>query len=298
MTSSSNIFIGTSGWSYEDWNGIFYPLGMQRRHEHLSYLAQFFDMVEINASFSGHIRPEWPRVWAKRVEAANPRFKFTAKLHNSFTHASQDRPGRTSAASINPTHEDEIQTREGLDSLAATGKLAAVLAQFPFSYKNTPLNREYLAILARQFNEYPLVLEVLDEGWDMPDTIKYLAELQMAFCNIDVITSKGMLDPTEYVTSPIGYVHLHGRSLNYDYLYKPDELKIWAGKIKNIVKTAENTFVVMNNSPGAKAVVNAMQLKSLLTGLRLKAPEPLLRSYPELRDIADPTYPDADGISA
>src|SRR5205085_6266264 len=166
-----------AGWSYNDWEGIFYPLGMQHRREHpLTYLAQCLDMVEINASFYGHIKPEWAKVWAKRVDPVNPKFMFTAKLHTSFTHASRDMPGPTSAASINPTSEDERLARQGLDSLASIGKLSAVLVQFPFSYKNTPLNREYLAILARRFSEFPLVVEVRDEGWDTPETLQYLRE--------------------------------------------------------------------------------------------------------------------------
>jgi uncharacterized protein YecE (DUF72 family) len=186
MNSSAKILVGTAGWAYNDWEGIFYPLGMQHRREHpLTYLAECFDMVEINASFYGYIKPEWAKVWSKRVDAVNPHFKFTAKMHNSFTHASRDMPGPTSAASINPTQENEKRARNGFDSLASIGKLGAVLAQFPFSYKNTPLNREYLAILARRFSEYPLAIEVRDESWDTPDTIRYLTELQLAFCNID-----------------------------------------------------------------------------------------------------------------
>jgi uncharacterized protein YecE (DUF72 family) len=83
---------------------------------------------------------------------------------------------------------------------------------------------------------------------------------------------------------------LHGRKSNYDYLYNAEELKIWAEKIGKISKTAKVTYVVMNNTPGAKAVVNGLQLKFILNGDRVKAPESLLRAYPELRQIADPLF--------
>jgi uncharacterized protein YecE (DUF72 family) len=299
METSAKIFVGTAGWSYDDWEGIFYPLGMQRRREHpLTYLAQCFDMVEINASFYGHIKPEWAKVWARRVDAFNPNFKFNAKLHNSFTHASRDMPGATSAASINPTREGEMRVREGLDSLASIGKLGGVLAQFPLSYKNTPLNREYLAILKQRFSEYSLVIEVRDESWDTPETIRYLYELQIGFCNIDWVPSKATLERTEYVTSRTGYVRLHGRHAKYDYLYKLTELKTWVEKIQNIARATDVTYVVTNNTPGAKAVVSALQLKYLLTGSRVKAPESLLRQFPELRDIADPLHTEANGLIA
>jgi uncharacterized protein YecE (DUF72 family) len=299
MNSSAKILVGTAGWAYNDWEGIFYPLGMQHRREHpLTYLAECFDMVEINASFYGYIKPEWAKVWSKRVDAVNPHFKFTAKMHNSFTHASRDMPGPTSAASINPTQENEKRARNGFDSLASIGKLGAVLAQFPFSYKNTPLNREYLAILARRFSEYPLAIEVRDESWDTPDTIRYLTELQLAFCNIDWVPTKTTLQGTEYATSSLGYVRLHGRHAKNDYLYKPDEIKTWAEKIGKIARHTNVAYVVMNNTPAAKAVVNALQLKYLLTGVRVKAPESLLRQFPELRDVADPTHAEVNGLSA
>ena len=289
MNSASNIFIGTSGWTYEEWDGVFYPLGMDRRREHpLTYLAQYFDMVEINTSLNEYIKPEWAKVWAKRVDAVNPQFKFTAKLHNSFSHASQDRPGPTSAASINPTHQDEIRVREGLDSLASTGKLGAVLVQFPISYRNTPLNREYIGTLAHRFREFPLAIELRDDSWNTPETIRHLSELQIAFCNVDAWPVLESFEGTEYLTSTIGYVRLNGRGVGTraSYLYNATELKVWAGKIQTIAENAEAVYVVTNNIVGAKAVVNGLQLKQMLTGSSLEAPEVLLRQYPNLRQIA------------
>ena len=80
---------------------------------------------------------------------------FTAKLHRSFTHSPIAVMEPTSAATIKPNDEDERLAREGLDALASTGKLGALLIQFPVSYKNTLLNREYLESLLRQFIEFP-----------------------------------------------------------------------------------------------------------------------------------------------
>lgn len=298
MQSSGIILIGTAGWSYADWEGVFYPLGMQRRREHpLTYLAQCFDMAEINSSFYGPIKPEWAKIWAKRVDAVNPKFKFTAKLHNSFTHASRDMPGPTSAASINPTEQGEIHVREGLNALAATGKLGAVLAQFPVSYRNTPLNREYLVTLAQKFGEFPLVVEVRDESWGRPEVAPYFKQLGIAFCNIDYVPSTSVVERTEHLTSTVGYVRLHGRSLNHDYLYSRAEMQLWAEKIGNIAKFAEVTYVVANNTRGARAVVNGLQLKSILAGSRVKAPASLLKSFPELRESADPFDAESDRLS-
>jgi hypothetical protein len=75
---SPQIRIGTAGWSYKDWEGIFYPPGMQRRKQHpLEYLALFFDTTEINTSFYGPIKPEWAKLWCRKVAAVNKRFLFT-----------------------------------------------------------------------------------------------------------------------------------------------------------------------------------------------------------------------------
>ena len=276
-----------------------YPQGMQRVREHpLTYLAQYFDMVEISASFYGYIKPEWARVWARRVDAVNPRFKFTAKLHHSFTHAAPDMPGPTSAASIKPTRENEARVRAGFDSLASIGKLPVIVAQFPLSYRNTPLNREYLEQLAEQFREYQLVIEVRDESWDNPDTIRYLKGLKIGFCNIDWVPSKASLERTEFVTSSNGYVCLHGREAKHDYLYKVDELKNWALKIWNIARASDVTYVVTNNSPGAKSVVAGLQLQYLLIGKTVNPADSLLRQFPQLREITGPMQEEAKDLSA
>ncbi len=167
MDSQPQIRIGTAGWSYKDWDGIFYPPEVQRKKVHpLEYMARFFDMVEINTSFYGHIKPELAKLWVRRVLSVNPNFIFTAKLHRSFTHSTLPVMEPTSAATIKPTDEDEILTRRGLDALASEGKLGALLIQFPVSFKNSSLNREYIELLSRQFIEYPRVVEVRHDTWD------------------------------------------------------------------------------------------------------------------------------------
>src|SRR5213082_728559 len=199
MESSPKIRIGTAGWSYKDWEGVFYPAGMQHRKQHpLDLLAQCFDVVEINTSFYGHIKPHIAKLWVIRTTAVNPNFMFTAKLHRSFTHNPLAIMEPTSAASIRPNDEDEQLAREGLDVLANEGRLGALLIQFPISFKNTSLNREYLDRLLRQFIEYPRVVEVRDSSWDNPETIAAFAQKSVAFCNIDQPLLGRSLAPTEH----------------------------------------------------------------------------------------------------
>lgn len=294
------IRIGTAGWSYKDWEGIFYPPGMRQRRVHpLEYLGRFFDTAEINTSFYGPLKPELAKLWSKRVSAVNPRFLFTAKLYRAFTHSPIAVMEPTSAATIRPTDEDEIKTREGLDALANEGKLGALLIQFPVSFKNTSLNREYLERLLRQFIEYPRVVEVRDSSWNNPETLAEFARQNVAFCNIDQPVMGKSLAPTEHVTAPLAYVRLHGRNYQdwfdsdnrndrYNYLYKERELEGWKDRIENVAHKAQTTYVITNNHFESKAGVNAIELKSMISGKRVTAPPTLIQKYPELRKFADP----------
>lgn len=273
---------------------------MSRRKQHpLEIVARCFDVVEINTSFYGHIKPQIAKLWAKIAAENNPQFLFTAKLHRSFTHSPLAAMEPTSAVSIRPNDEDERLAREGLEALAGTGKFGALLIQFPVSFKNTSLNREYLETLLRQFIEYPRVVEVRHSTWNNPETIAYFEERNVSFCNIDQPQLGRALSPTTHVTSSVGYVRLHGRNYDqwfeaekcadrYNYLYKPSELALWKDRIESIAEKAKITFVIANNHFEAKAGVNALELKHMISGHRVSAPESLIQRYPELRTIADP----------
>jgi uncharacterized protein YecE (DUF72 family) len=307
LTETQRIRIGTAGWSYKDWDGIFYPPGMQHRKVHpLEYLARFFDTAEINTSFYGPLKPELAKLWCRRVAAVNPNFVFTAKLYRAFTHSPIAVMEPTSAATIRPTDEDEALTREGLDALANERKLGALLIQFPVSFKNTLLNREYLERLLRQFIEYPEVVEVRHSSWNDPATLASFAEKNVGFCNIDQPELGRSMAPTEHVTAPLGYVRLHGRNYEqwfdsdnrndrYNYLYKEKELEDWKERIQKVAHLAQITYVITNNHFESKAGVNAIELKSMLSGKRVSAPPTLLLKYPELRKFADPAEDSGEG---
>src|SRR6516225_7728355 len=117
------IRVGVAGWAYPDWAGYVYPTRRPRGFHEVTFLAQFFDTIEINTSFYAPIRPEHAAHWIERV-AANPRFFFTAKLWQRFTHDAKP--------SAPPSLEDEKLVRAGFDVLRDAGRLGAVLLQFPF----------------------------------------------------------------------------------------------------------------------------------------------------------------------
>jgi len=293
---ADHVLIGTAGWSYKDWEGIVYPAQLKRQQHPVEYLAQYFDLIEINTSFYGHIRPEWGKLWCRKAATVNPRFVFTAKLNKAFTHSPIAVLQSTSAETIRATAEDESLAKAGLDSIAAEGRLGALLAQFPVSFKNTNENRDYLETMLQRFREYPLVVEVRHDSWSNENILSYFAEKGVAFCNIDQPKLGRSLRPTEHVTSKIGYIRLHGRNYDqwfeheksedrYNYLYTTKELAGWKSKVENVAKKADVTFVVANNHFQGKAAVNALELKHMITNKPVKAPETLVQKYPDLREI-------------
>jgi uncharacterized protein YecE (DUF72 family) len=289
----ANIRIGVAGWSYKDWEGIVYPPKAKRDRHPLQYIAEFLDMVEINTSFYGHIQPKLGKQWCQSASSVNPKFLFTAKLNQSFTHAPMAVVQPTSAATLKPRDEDERLAKAGLDSIASEDRLGAMLMQFPISFKNTEENRAYLHSLIRKFQQYPLALEVRHSTWNNEAVLAELAAEGVGFCNIDQPLLGRALAPTQHATSKTGYIRLHGRNYDqwfeheqaherYNYLYTEARLEGWKDRITNLSAKTDLTFVVTNNHFEGKAAVNAVQLKRMLGMKNVKPPASLLEKYPVL----------------
>ncbi len=298
MEQGAGVYVGTAGWSYKDWEGIVYPVQIKKSQHPVEYLAQYIDLLEINTSFYGHIKPEWGKLWSRMARAVNPNFLFTAKLNRAFTHSPIAVLESTSATTIRATEKDEQLAKEGLDSVANENMLGALLIQFPISFKNTNGNRDYLDSLTEKFKQYPLVVEVRHNSWIDEGTLRHFAEKGIGFCNIDQPTLGDAVRPSEHVTASVGYVRLHGRNYEqwfdsdsrndrYNYLYTERELEGWKARIDAIAEKAKKTFVVANNHFEGKAAVNALQLKSMLKGGPVKVPELLMKKYWELGEIAE-----------
>jgi uncharacterized protein YecE (DUF72 family) len=288
--TDERIRIGPAGWSYEDWRGIVYPVGAGRRFDPLEYIARFFDVVEINTSFYRPPPAAWTRAWARRV-ADHSRFRFTAKLWRGFTHEREEAPAAA----------DVDAFREGIDPLAEEDRLLAVLVQFPWSFRNEPLERERLGRILDAFDEYPLVLEVRHASWDEPDTLAWLRERRVGLAAIDQPLHEGSLGAVDRRTGPVAYYRFHGRNFaswfvegrpsheRYDYLYDRAELEPWVARMRDAASDAaiEAIVAITNNHYQGQAAVNALQLKSWMADRRVEVPEPLLEAYPrELTAIA------------
>jgi uncharacterized protein YecE (DUF72 family) len=283
MTEQAPILVGTAGWSYPDWNDVVYPRAERNK---LAWMAQYLDCVEINNSF---YRPFTARIgerWVRDVES-NPRFRFAAKLWKRFTHETEE-----------PFTQKEVEAaREGLDILREAGKLAAVLLQFPFFFRDSDRNRDLLQRIAEGFREYPNVLEVRDVSWSKPEGIEFITRLGLNLACLDMPLARTSFKEWARVTGPIGYLRLHGRNREawfskqagrderYDYLYSDSELDQIIRRATEMRNAAQLVVLIWNNHFRGKAAVNALQTLHHVLGGKVAVPELLLREYPELASV-------------
>ena len=294
-TPARNLRIGTSGWNYPagrgTWNGIFYPPVRGRKKgpggfDELAFYAEHFDTVEVNSTFYGQPRADVSRRWAERTPAG---FEFSAKLYQNFTHPK---------VFERPSQSDCDDFRRGLEPLAAAGKLGALLAQFPPSFKDSPASRDYLAGLLGAFTGYPVAVELRHSSWSdrVGDTLALLNTFGAAWVQIDEPKFRFSIRQN-YLPNVEGfyYMRLHGRNVEhwwrheksedrYDYLYSADELKEFsetAGAAKRLVK---KTYLYTNNHFSAKSVANAAMIKQQLDEpIEGTYPPEFIARYPELQ---------------
>jgi uncharacterized protein YecE (DUF72 family) len=275
---------GTSGWTHRDWDSVVYPALKPAGFHALEFLAERLDMVEIDSSFDRPLRPELSKLWLRKVER-RPDFRFTAILGREFTF---DR--RLEPAAI-------AKFKEGLWPLRAAGKLGCLLMRFPWSFRFTPENRDFLIEVRRSFHEFPLVAELRHSSWTLDEALGVLMDYRVGYCNVDQPSGLRAAPPDALITSPIGYVRFLGRAaadwtrddLAADYLYSPRELACWQERLERLRAHTTASFVVTANHPGGKAVINAMQLRSMLG----EATTPLRRRVPAMppRREAPPAQP-------
>ena len=298
----ATVRFGPAGWMYKDWEGIVYPRPKPRGFDQLRYIAQFFDTVEINSTFYGPPVERTASSWVQRVEE-HKNFRFTAKLWKRFTHE------RGKAW----TTREVDQVRAGFDVMMESGSLGAVLLQFPWSFRRTEENREWLGDVVRTFNQYPLVVEVRHSSWLAPEFLSGLEEEGIGFVNIDQPLYHDSIGPTALATSHVGYVRVHGRNYKdwfrekapveqrYNYLYRPDELEPWAERATEIASdpATREVYVITNNHYKGKAVADALMLKSMVTGSKVPAPGSVIEAYGEtLVDYAEPAKEHSGGGSS
>jgi uncharacterized protein YecE (DUF72 family) len=259
-------------------------------------MARFLDVVEINATFYRAARPADARAWVAAT-AHHPRFRFCAKLEQVFTH----RPGPAPPGA-------ESRFKAGIAPLVEAGRLAALLVQFPYSFKNTGSNRRHLAQVLTQFGDYRLAVELRHRTWLSADFLAFLGARGVAFVGIDQPQVGQPVPPSLPLTAAFFYARFHGRNVanwfrpgagrdaRYDYLYPPAELTPWVDRIRQAAAANVEGVVIANNHFRGQAVVNAVEIRSALATGKTQAPADLLRAYPRLEAVATP-LPQPEGIT-
>lgn len=253
------ILVATSGYSYRDWKGKFYPEDI-KESDMLSFYSREFPFTEVNSTY--YSLPS-PYMIYHMMKKTPENFLFVIKAYGGMTH--QQDLGENTVGKF----------KEALKPLIEAGRLGCVLAQFPYSFHNTEKNRDFLKRLRERLEGIPLAVEFRCDDWLRLEVIKLLRENQMAFVCVDEPPVKGLLPPAVIATSSIGYVRFHGRNAEkwynhqksyerYDYLYTEKELAEWVPRIKELSRKTEVVFIAMNNHFNASAVINARQLLGLL----------------------------------
>ena len=292
----ARLYVGPSGWHYEDWHGVVYPQTRSARFDALAFMARCFNALEVNSSF---YRPPTARMtagWVRRVPPA-PQFSFAVKCWQRFTHQRTE-----------PYSTADVETfLEGVRPLSDSGHAGCLLLQFPWSFRNTPDAWELLTRLADDFRDHRPVVEVRHASWDSPEARENLRGLGLSYCNIDQPRLNQCISPSSHVTGPVGYVRFHGRRADtwfaspagrlnanvesharYDYLYSEAELTEWIDRIRGVAGQTESTYVFTNNHYRGQGPANALQLRAMLERGKVSVPPDMLRHFPFLADIALP----------
>jgi len=253
------IYLGTSGFSYSDWVGNFYPVGMPKG-EWLTYYAREFNTCEVNSSFYALPKPTSLKAMEKKTGEG---FLFCFKANQEMTHQRDDNASVFKAFC------------QVLEPIITAGKLGCILAQFPYSFGFNRRNWDYLSLFKERLGELPVVIEFRNARWLRSEVFDWLRQNELGFCCVDEPPLPNLLPPLAEATTKISYVRFHGRNSakwwqheqayeRYDYSYTPQELSEWLPKIQKLDSVAEKTFIFANNHWRGQAVSTIRQLRLML----------------------------------
>jgi uncharacterized protein YecE (DUF72 family) len=261
------IKIGTSGFSFPDWKGTVYPTSIRERDMLSFYEKELgFNALEIN--FTYYTLPS-QKSFAAMSKKTSKGFEFVVKAFKGMTHEIRDKE----TGEMVDNQEAFRKFKYSLIPLIEDGKLACVLAQFPYGFFPNRGNFNYLQRFKEEMEEIPLVFEFRNETWLKQGTFQFLEGNGIGFCIVDEPKLQKLMPYTPKATSEIGYFRFHGRNPNwfnvplkvrYDYLYSEGELKEFIPDIKDISQRTAKTLVFFNNCYSGSAAKNAAQMAKLL----------------------------------
>jgi uncharacterized protein YecE (DUF72 family) len=234
--------LGTSGWSYPGWRGLFYPPDLPSQ-EWLEFYARHFRTVEINMTFYRLPKANLLKTWLERTP---PHFLFTLKANRRITHVKKLRDVK-----------NEVRYFYILaDSLG--DRLGCILFQLPPSLaRDVALLEEFFSVLDPAYRN---VVEFRHESWFEDEVFDLLRSRNVIFC----VASSSKVPRRVVETSETAYFRFHGLTGEHRYEYSDEELREWAAEIGKI--EAKDCYVYFNNDYRAHAVANGRRLAALLTG--------------------------------
>ena len=238
------LLLGTSGYGYKHWKGVFYPSELPQSRW-LEFYCQHFDSVELNVTFYRLPKRQTFEGWYQRTP---PHFLFAAKGSRFITHIKK----------LQDCREPLRAYRENAAGLGE--KLAIILWQLP---PNLQFGRERLAEFCRLLgNEYPEkrhVFEFRHESWLKQDCYDILAFYGFALC----IPVSPHYPRVEQMTAPFSYVRFHGGEVLGNSCYTEEELTLWATKIKEWFMV-QDLYIYFNNDTQGFSIDNAIKLINYL----------------------------------
>lgn len=241
-TKKTKYYIGTSGWQYGHWKGVFYPEKL-KYSEWLSYYCKHLSTVEVNVTFYRDVRTSTFQKW---YCLSPDKFLFSLKLSRQVTH-------------FKKLKVDKILIDSFIEKYSTLKeKLAVILIQLPPSLKfDKSLIHDFSSMLNKN---YKYSIEVRNKTFIDDSFFELLKQNNIAFCIAD---SAGRFPYYEAITVDFVYIRLHGSQRLYASEYTDEELMQWANKIK---KWDKITYVYFDNDYMGYAVKNALRLKELLHG--------------------------------
>jgi uncharacterized protein YecE (DUF72 family) len=251
-----DIWIGTSGYSYPDWVGDFYPAGT-RPAGMLPCYARTFPLVELNFTF---YRPPSGGMLERMADKVAPTFRFILKVPRTISHEASraDLPGFRLAA----------------EALARRDQLAGLLCQLPQSAHNKAPVRAWLKVLAEELAHLDLAVEFRHHSWAVPEVPAWLGELGLDLVAVDAPALPGLYPAGWVQSGPRAYIRLHSRNggnwygdekERYDYNYSDVELSEWVTALAEAAPTTRRALLLFNNCHRSQAAHNARRLQALLS---------------------------------
>ncbi|MBN1672436.1 MAG: DUF72 domain-containing protein [Kiritimatiellae bacterium] len=247
--------VGTSGYSFADWVGAFYPAGT-RQNEMFTHYVAHFRTVEINYTFYRMPAARTLEALARKTPAG---FDFWVKLNQKISHERE--------RNLTPGFLDSLRP------LQEAGKLAGVLVQFPQRFHRTPPNRRFLADLAADLERVPTAVEFRHHSWNDERTLAGLRARNITLVVPDVPALPGLFRIGPVATTRMGYLRLHSRdgekwygnsTERYDYSYSDAELNAILAEWAKLGKEVDRVYAFFNNCHGGQAARNAEAFRRIL----------------------------------